>query len=213
MRFVQFVAGAAFSVLFAATAYAVPVTYTVSGTGSWLVGSLGGSGGSFVFTFDGGDTSTIAAPSGGFQDFNEPMSATITLSNGDGLVYSGVLTDGSQMTLNQTAGSITVLNQDTNFDGLFGFFDNTLKTETLTDIGYSLAVDIADGNLSAIPTGDIPIQNVDGNTYVTFEGVSSLNFSIDAGVQTTPLPAALPLFATSLAGLGWMARRRRKQVA
>jgi hypothetical protein len=30
-------------------------------------------------------------------------------------------------------------------------------------------------------------------------------------VSTTPLPAALPLFATGLAGLGWFARRRRKQ--
>ncbi|MGZ5804978.1 MAG: PEP-CTERM sorting domain-containing protein, partial [Xanthobacteraceae bacterium] len=30
---------------------------------------------------------------------------------------------------------------------------------------------------------------------------------------TTPLPAALPLFATGLAGLGWFARLRRKQAA
>jgi hypothetical protein len=30
---------------------------------------------------------------------------------------------------------------------------------------------------------------------------------------TTPVPASLPLFATGLAGLGWLARRRRKQAA
>jgi hypothetical protein len=29
----------------------------------------------------------------------------------------------------------------------------------------------------------------------------------------TPIPAALPLFATGLAGLGWLARRKRKQAA
>ena len=29
----------------------------------------------------------------------------------------------------------------------------------------------------------------------------------------TPLPAALPLFATGLAGFGWFARRRRKHAA
>ena len=34
-----------------------------------------------------------------------------------------------------------------------------------------------------------------------------------ADVVATPLPAALPLFATGLAGLGWLARRRRKQAA
>jgi hypothetical protein len=28
-----------------------------------------------------------------------------------------------------------------------------------------------------------------------------------------PVPAALPLFATGLAGLGWLARRRKKQTA
>jgi hypothetical protein len=32
-------------------------------------------------------------------------------------------------------------------------------------------------------------------------------------VAAVPLPAALPLFATGLAGLGWLARRRRKQAA
>jgi hypothetical protein len=32
-------------------------------------------------------------------------------------------------------------------------------------------------------------------------------------VSTTPLPATLPLFASGLAGLGWLARRRRKHAA
>jgi hypothetical protein len=33
------------------------------------------------------------------------------------------------------------------------------------------------------------------------------------GAVATPLPAAFPLFATGFAGLGWLARRRRKQAA
>lgn len=212
MRFIRFLAGAAFSVLFAASASAAPVTYTVSGTGSWQVGSLGNSGGTFVFTFDGGDTSTVGDPSGGFQFSNSPMSATIALSNGGGPVYSGVLTYGSQMTLNQNVGGITIFNQDPSFDELFGFTDTTLTTATLTDIGYSLAVDIAGGNVSAIPSGFIPIQNADGDTYVSFEGVSSLNFSIDAGATgTTPLPAALPLFVSGLGAIALFGLRRKRR--
>ena len=34
-----------------------------------------------------------------------------------------------------------------------------------------------------------------------------------ADATPVPLPASLPLFATGLAGLGWVARRRRKQAA
>ena len=35
------------------------------------------------------------------------------------------------------------------------------------------------------------------------------NISVELAPQQTPLPAALPLFATGLIGLGWLARRRR----
>ena len=46
-------------------------------------------------------------------------------------------------------------------------------------------------------------------------GTSGLNFALDnfafSAAATTPVPAALPLFATGLAGFGWLARRRRKQ--
>jgi hypothetical protein len=37
--------------------------------------------------------------------------------------------------------------------------------------------------------------------------------AVPVTVTNTPLPAALPLFATGLAGLGWLARRRKKQAA
>jgi hypothetical protein len=33
----------------------------------------------------------------------------------------------------------------------------------------------------------------------------------DASVTAVPLPAALPLFASGLVGLGWLSRRRRKR--
>jgi hypothetical protein len=51
-------------------------------------------------------------------------------------------------------------------------------------------------------------------TYVS-GGTLRVTFNDLGDIQSveTPLPAALPLFATGLAGLGWLARRRRKQAA
>jgi hypothetical protein len=43
--------------------------------------------------------------------------------------------------------------------------------------------------------------------------VDDISVERAAAIGSTPLPAALPLFATGLAGLGWLARRRRKQAA
>jgi hypothetical protein len=37
--------------------------------------------------------------------------------------------------------------------------------------------------------------------------------AVNLASAATPLPAALPMFATGLAGLGWLARRKRKRAA
>jgi hypothetical protein len=52
------------------------------------------------------------------------------------------------------------------------------------------------------------LEGPDGQPYNYFVDDLTIN-----SAAATPLPAALPLFATGLAGLGWLARRRRKQVA
>lgn len=49
--------------------------------------------------------------------------------------------------------------------------------------------------------------DADANTRFFVSGFASV------AQAATPLPAALPMFATGLAGLGWLARRRRKQAA
>jgi hypothetical protein len=47
---------------------------------------------------------------------------------------------------------------------------------------------------------------------VSFDGggIGTVSFGVDL---VTPIPGALPLFATGLAGLAWLARRRRKPTA
>jgi hypothetical protein len=54
------------------------------------------------------------------------------------------------------------------------------------------------------------------NPFLGWTCNTSCNADVPTSIvydNTTPLPAALPLFATGLAGLGWLARRRRKQAA
>jgi hypothetical protein len=62
---------------------------------------------------------------------------------------------------------------------------------------------IVDGGWAANGTQDLTLTNLDvnGNIY-------------DTSVSATPLPAALPLFATALSGLGLLGwRRKRKALA
>lgn len=205
-------AAACISFICVAPAAAVPIDYVVSGTGSFQVGSTN-SGGTFAFTFDGGDTSNIGAVSGGFQYANNPMSATVTLTNGSGLFYSGSLSNGSDMVLNQPAGLIVILDA-ISFGSTFGFSDPALTSATLDDIGFSVTiVPSTTAILSALPSL-LPVQNGDGSTFLTLQSVTGLTFSEEAGtVAATPLPAALPLFATGLGALGLLVRSRKRKAA
>jgi hypothetical protein len=197
----------------AAPAAAVPIDYVISGDGSFNTQLLGNSGGSFVFTFDGGDTSTLLPASGGVLFANNPLSATVTLTNGGGTFYSGALSSGSSLQLSQAAGLITLFNL-VPFAETFGFSDPSLITATLADIGFSVTiVPSSTAILSALPLF-LPVQNGSGSDSLTIQSVSNLTFSEVAGVSTTPLPAALPLFATGLGAMalfGW--RRKRKNAA
>ena len=53
--------------------------------------------------------------------------------------------------------------------------------------------------------------NLTGTTFSFMQAAQNPEFYVSA-VTTVPVPAALPLFASGLAGLGWLSRRRRKQL-
>jgi len=87
----------------------------------------------------------------------------------------------------------------------------------------SLSADTSNNLLGTIGTG-----SDGGFQFVGFESTGALigraliqdiklNSSVvtvdNLIVQPVPLPAALPLFASGLAGLGWLARRRNRMSA
>jgi hypothetical protein len=56
-----------------------------------------------------------------------------------------------------------------------------------------------------------------GELYLNFQGITFANDHVITvtldNVAAVPVPAALPLFATGLAGLGWLARRKKRQTS
>jgi hypothetical protein len=56
-----------------------------------------------------------------------------------------------------------------------------------------------------MPNWPVPVEE--------YFGGNSLRGNITSEVAQTPLPAALPLFATGLGVMGWLARRRKRKAA
>jgi hypothetical protein len=195
----------AFGLVQVSTSKASPVTYTFDGTGSVTLGgtllgdpSTGVDTYSVVFT---GDTSTIDTSSSPFfTNFN----------------LTGTFTDGTH--IETITGKVESNSSLTNIDFYNTFSTNGLGLIDVALAGYALNTSIgpigpilaSSGNLT--PTfggGSFATAGSDGD--LQFTGSDSLTFT--ATVNTTPLPAALPLFATGLGTLGLLGWRRKRKAA
>jgi hypothetical protein len=72
----------------------------------------------------------------------------------------------------------------------------------------------ATGDGVAVNAGDLFTLTFARTAGQTYGSLTGLNLSFDfVASATTPIPAALPLFVSALAGLGWFGHRRRKDAA
>ena len=177
---------------------AAPITYTESATVS---GTLGGTAfTNAVITITGTANTTGVVNDAGI--LRNPLSSASFSIAGDG---SGTFTDAIQV-FNNPAFSPTAA---------AGFADTTLGPISILDTFNSAfaSYDLA----SAIgPTTGPPFINP-GQPFATTGGALVLNssgnstFTATTGVTVVPLPAALPLFASGLAGLGLLGWRRKRK--
>jgi hypothetical protein len=127
---------------------------------------------------------------------------------------SGTITLGTEETTSNGGGYLaTAMTGTINLVGVtsptnyFGSDNEVYPFATTVVDDFGLGVLLADGDMVAIdPGGPYNVQySVTSSTY------QNEDFTLSLPVTTTPLPAALPLFAGGLGLLGMLARRKKRK--
>lgn len=164
------------------------------------------------------DVNDDAATNTGLQGFNEIQDFVLTsdLSIDGGSIGAGTRVDSHMIFLN-TAGNTFASHGDVDwtFDGdilgTLSNFNGSLEVASSGDLG-------APGTI--YPLAAFAARGLEGNDDISFVGnVLTTNFRVtEPGdwvrvitASPVPLPAALPLFATGLGLIGFMAARRKRK--
>jgi predicted extracellular nuclease len=163
-----------------------------------------------------------------FEFFNSPSPMTVSISASGQVTKSVVSTGNSaQLFFGTSQGDTTIASACTNFfpascgsqSSSFSISTNeTLTSDTLYNISMTLFVaadTLVSGGGTDIQSGSIdPIITIDP-AYLLANPQVQLVFSsgIINAPAATPLPAALPLFASGLGVMGFLAKRRKRKVA
>jgi hypothetical protein len=153
---------------------------------------------------------------GGFND-NDPVTLVTVFDTSTGTLAGNTITGGGTgtLTINGNSHVFSLSPSEYGYNS-FGSLVMTMGDPA----GYKLTA----GFFSAAFPGSI-LSVFDGDcfgpTYCSGEfqivpgwTTGNIDFShLTVSVATTPIPAALPLFASALAGLGFMARRRKATTA
>jgi hypothetical protein len=82
-------------------------------------------------------------------------------------------------------------------------------TSTVLNSNRLGAAGLTGGGLS-LNAGDLITLSLAKTALQSFGSLTGVNLSFDFQAAVTPVPPALPLFVSALAGLGWFAHRRRR---
>ena len=229
----QLLAGLALLIASPAHATVVYVTYegTVFGndpTGLFGGGSINGQHFKSSYAFDvvfglnnddcencpsGGGTTNYIFGGSGFSTVSPSLGATITIGNHTESVtgtfvgiISGINQGGTSGLTQQWHRASSAGNARTLQNGIDVYKGTT---------GLPAAILLNNYHYTVV-AGDIPFGNfcTNGNASCIYLGASSLDITTQAPGASVPVPAALPLFATGVGGLGIVVwRRKRKATA
>jgi hypothetical protein len=211
VKFTPCVLAAIISVLCVANAKASPITYTETATVSATLQTSPSL--ILIFTDDlltvTGTGNTANITSAGSVFLNNVTTASFTISSGGIVSASGTFTDAFEVFDNQTSSPVPSA----------GFHDlangqDILDTFNAAFASYALLTSIGPITGSSFKATGVSFPTSAGTLIITSPATSgTATFTAVVTPPSVPLPAALPLFATGLAGLGLLGWRRKKKAA
>jgi hypothetical protein len=180
---------------FAAPAVASPITYTLEGTGSGTFDGTPFMNQLVEFTLT-GDTNNITAPQTGVLANAGPATVTVTGFPTDTLLPT-ISAFVNQMEMPPIVG----------FARGSGFTDWSISNSVFSSYPLGVITPTSGPSVLSSFASNIPI----GSGILDLTSMDTGTFSATGETPATPLPAALPLFATGLGALGLLGWRRKRK--